>query len=106
MIWKATTLWCLLLLSSCGEDDNAPSCSGLQTHYYGGEAPNCSVGLECEGTRWDLDCTGTECSCVKNDSVEKTVPYEDRFCAPDFDTGADDPMPYIEAASDACGGWN
>ena len=104
---KLILLFALFVGVACSGDSdplNRGSCA-RNTTYYGGDAPNCNVGLECSGTRWDLECAGDTCSCLEDGEPQKTVPYEDRFCAPDFDTGSENSDPYVMAASEVCGGW-
>lgn len=90
-------------LAACDSDDDDNEGCAMRTTGLSGEAPDCTNTLECGGNEWSLECDGAntgQCTCLKNGAVEKTIPYEDRFCPLDFSTADFDA--HEAAAREAC----
>jgi hypothetical protein len=105
--WILVALLAAALCAGCGDDDDGESCA-MQTIGVAGVRPDCMVWLECnEDDRWELDClhqedSGGMCVCKEGEQEVSTVAYDDDFCPVNYSEAME---PYVEAASEACGGW-
>jgi hypothetical protein len=68
--------------------------------FAGGGPDSCSVGLSCDGLEQEYRCEGEFCTCIENEVPGMMCPNKD-FC-----TGQEPNFGEMEAAAQACCGWD